>query len=223
MAISSQVLRVVCGGIVAGFAAGIPQARAQGPQQAMAVLRVDWKAPEIERFKADPIVQSARLAQFDDKARATLAKLQLPVLALIEMPQLVKKALGANAKLVKPSVVIADPAQPVWYHIVETYGDISVTVDADLRINHVADADFRIQKPALVPGNARQGEAGTVAIFDGAREEGMEGVMAEYTVHRFSDIPYTVTFECRGAAKPACRDRATIIADQKLLQLVAVR
>jgi hypothetical protein len=48
-------------------------------------------------------------------------------------------------------------------------------------------------------------------------------VIAEYTIHKFSDIPYTVTIECRGQAKPHCRDVATITKDQDLLRVISAR
>jgi len=111
----------------------------------------------------------------------------------------------------------------VWYHIVDSYGDVSITVDADLRINQVDGDEFRIHKRPLSLDGLKQGGKTRISVFDGARDEGMEGVIAEYTVHKFPDIPYTVTIECRGQAKPHCRDVATITRDQDLLRVIAAR
>jgi hypothetical protein len=191
---------------------------AQAPQTEASVLRVDWNDPELKRFKAAPQLESVARAGSDK-----LGGLRIPVMAFVETPELVRNALGANAKPVKPRVVVTDAATPVWYHIVDNYGDISVTVDADLRINHVNDSDAQIKRRPLSLDGLKNGGKTKISIFDGAKEEGLEGVMVEYTIHKFPDVPYTVTIECRGAAKAQCRDVATITRDQALLRVISVR
>ncbi len=191
---------------------------AQGTQTEAGVLRVDWNDPELKRFKAAPQLESSARG-----GSGKLAGLRIPVMAFVEVPELVRNALGANAKPVKPRVVVTDAASPVWYHIVDTYGDISITVDADLRINHVNDSDAQIKRRPLSLDGLKNGGKTKISIFDGAKEEGLEGVMVEYTVHKFPDVPYTVTIECRGAAKAHCRDVATITRDQALLRVISAR
>jgi hypothetical protein len=191
---------------------------AQTAQVEAGVLRVDWNDPELKRFKAGPQLESAVRGGSDK-----LAGLRLPVLAFDGTPELVRNALGASAKLVKPRVVVTDPTTPVWYHIVDNYGDISITVDADLRINHVNDSDAQIKRRPLSLEGLKNGGKTRISIFDGAKEEGLEGVMVEYTIHKFPDVPYTVTIECRGAAKAQCRDVATITRDQALLRVISAR
>jgi hypothetical protein len=191
----------------------------QATQTEAGVLRVEWNDPELRRFKSGPRLESVAPGGAEGK----LAGLRVPVLAFAEVPELVRNALGANAKLVKPRMVVTDPATPVWYHIVDNYGDISITVDADLRINHVNDSDAQIKRrPLSLDGNKNGGKS-KISIFDGAKEEGLEGVMVEYTVYKFPDVPYTVTIECRGAAKAQCRDVATITRDQALLKVIGAR
>ena len=167
----------------------LPPLMAQTAQQEVGVLRVDWNDPELRRFKASP--SAIATAAGNEK----FANLRLPVLAFAETPQLVRNALGANVKLLKPRTVITDPAMPVWYHLVDTYGDVSVTVDADLRVNHAQNSDFQVHRRPLSLDGVKQGGKTKISIFDGAKEEGLEGVMVEYTVHKFPDIPYTVTIE----------------------------
>jgi hypothetical protein len=180
------------------------------------VIRVEWNDPELKRFKAAPRLESASRGGSEK-----LAGLRLPVLAFTETPELVRNALGADAKPVKPRTVVTDAATPVWYHIVDTYGDISITVDADLRINHVNDSEQQIKRRPLTLDGLKNGGKTKISIFDGAKEEGLEGVMVEYTIHKFPDIPYTVTIECRGATKAQCRDVATITRDQALLKVIS--
>ena len=207
-----------------GMTTSMP-ARAQTPpaaQQEIGILRFDANDPDIKRFKSQQSAGAQRSASVSADGHDKFANLKLPVLAFEATPQLVRNALGANAQLVKPRKVITDPAAPVWYHIVDTYGDISITVDADLRVNHAPDDDFRIHKRPLTLDGLKTGGKTRISVFDGAKDEGMEGVIAEYTVHKFPDIPYTVTIECRGVAKPFCRDVATLTKDQELLRLVAV-
>jgi hypothetical protein len=188
------------------------------PQTEAGVLRVEWNDPELKRFKAT--------GQLERSARGgseKLANLRLPVLAFSETPELVRNALGADAKPIKPRTVVTDAALPVWYHIVDNYGDISITVDADLRINHINDSEQQIKRRPLSLEGLKNGGKTRISIFDGAKEEGLEGVMVEYTIHKFPDVPYTVTIECRGASKSHCRDVATITRDQALLKVISSR
>ena len=205
-------------------AIGAPFAQAQVPpaQKEVGVLRVDLGDPEIKRFKAQQAAGALRSASVSADGYDKFSVLKLPVIAFETTPQLVRNALGANARLAKPRKVITDPATPVWYHIVDTYGDISITVDADLRVNHAPDGDYRIYKRPLSLDGLKTGGKTRISVFDGTKDEGMDGIVAEYTVHKFPDIPYTVTIECRGAVKPFCRDIATLTKDQDLLKLVAV-
>ncbi len=193
-----------------------PSHAQSAPPTEAGVIRVEWNDPELKRFKAAPQLESAARGGSEK-----LAGLRLPVLAFTETPELVRNALGAGAKPIKPRTVVTDAAMPVWYHIVDNYGDISIAVDADLRINHVNDTDQQIKRRPLSLEGLKNGGKTKISIFDGAKEEGLEGVMVEYTIHKFPDVPYTVTIECRGAAKAQCRDVATITRDQALLKVIS--
>ena len=199
------------------------QSAAPPPQQEVAVLRVDWDDPELKRFAAAKAAGAAASASVTKAGHDKLAALRLPVLAFEQVPQLIRNALGPNAKTLKPRTVITDPAAPVWYNIIDHYGDISITIDADLRVNHAHDDDFRIHGRPLSLDGVKQGGKSKISVFDGAKDEGMEGVIVEYTVYKFPDVPYTVTIECRGAAKRQCKDVATIAKDQALLKVIAAR
>ena len=197
-------------------------APASGAQQEVGVLRVDWDDPELKRFKAAPL-ESTRAVTANTQGADKLAGLRLPVLAFTEVPQLVRNAQGPNAQPTKPRKIITDADAPVWYHLVETYGDISITIDADLRINHAQDAGFQIQKRPLSADGKKQGGKTPISVFDSSTEAGQEGIIVEYTVHKFPDIPYTVAIECRRAAKAQCRDVATVTKDQALLHVISAR
>jgi hypothetical protein len=209
--------------LVVGAAAGLLAAQrqvshAQSTQTEAGVIRVEWNDPELKRFKA-----AGQLERAAKGGNEKLANLRLPVLAFTETPELVRNALGVNAKPIKPRTVVTDATLPVWYHIVDNYGDISISVDADLRINHVNDSEQQIKRRPLSLDGMKNGGKTKISIFDGAKEEGLEGVMVEYTIHKFPDIPYTVTIECRGSAKAQCRDVATITRDQDLLKVISTR
>ena len=49
----------------------------------------------------------------------------------------------------------------------------------------------------------------------------MEGIIIEYTIQKFPNIPYTVTIECSGKAKSQCKDLAVITKDEALLGVIA--
>ncbi len=213
-AVAVQTVAAVAAGVALAAPLSTP-ARSQTAQNEVGVQRYDANDVEIRRFKA---ASSAATRAGGDK----LAGLRLPVLAFSEVPQLVRNALGADAKLIKPRTVITDPALPVWYQIIDNYGDITITVDADLRINHINDSETQLRRKPLSLEGLKNGGKTKISIFDGAKEEGMEGIMVEYAIHKFPDIPYTVTIECRRAAKASCRDVATITRDQGLLQVIAI-
>ena len=180
------------------------------------LLPVEWADGELAAFKATPKAPQASADQ------ARIDALQIPVLAFGEVPQIVKNVAGPNAKPLKPRSIITDPKQPYWYHLVDTYDGITVTVDADRRINHDVGPGFQI-------GAANTGAEATlgtkakprISIFDNSQEEGMEGLMIEYKVQKFPDIPYTVTIECSTKAKSQCKDLAVITKDQALLRVIA--
>ena len=178
------------------------------------LLAVDWADPELAAFKRSGVTAGADAAQ--------LNAIKMPVLAFKEVPQIVKNIAGSDAKPLKPRSIITDPKQPYWYHLVDTYEGITIAVDADRRINHEAKQNFQI-------GAANKGAQATlgakgkarISIFDNSTEEGMEGVMIEYTLQKFPNIPYTVTIECNGKAKSQCKDLAVITKDEALLGVIA--
>ena len=182
------------------------------------LLKVDWTDPEIAAFKRGGSVGAAGLNTNQ------LNAIHLPVLAFGDIPQIVKNVAGPDARPIKPRKLTTDPKHPDWYHLVDSYENITIAVDADRRINHQVDAKFQI-------GAAKDGaEAalGTkakprISIFDGSQEEGMEGLIIEYTVQKFPDIPYTVTIECASKAKSQCKDLAVVAKDQTLLRIIAAR
>lgn len=182
------------------------------------LLRVDWADAEILAFKRGGTAVAAQ-AGLDS---AQLKAVHLPVLAFSGIPQIVKNVAGPDAKPIKPRLLTTDATHPDWYHLVDTYEGITIAVDADRRINHQVDKKFQI-------GAAKDGAEATlggkgkarISIFDGSQEEGMEGLMIEYTVQKFPDIPYTVTIECASKAKSQCKDLAVVAKDQALLAIIA--
>lgn len=179
------------------------------------LLRVDWADPEIATFKASKEV-------FDD-VPAGAANVRLPVMAFSGVPQLVKNVAGPDAVPVKPRTFVSDPKQPYWYHLTDTYDGVTVSVDADRRINVEADSKFQIGKGVVTGQQATAAQKGKpkISIADGAAE-GAEGLVIEYVVQKFPDIPYTVTIECSTKAKSQCKDLAVISKDQGLLRVISV-
>ena len=179
------------------------------------LLRVDWADGELAAFRSNPNTLAGGDA-------ASLNALKIPVIAFGSVPQIVKNIGGSAAQPTKPRTIILDAKEPYWYHIVDTYDGITIAIAADRRINHHVAADFRI-------GAARNGAEATlgnkgpqkISILDNSSEEGMEGVIIEYTVQKFPDIPYTVTIECSGKAKSQCKDLAVITKDEALLGVIA--
>jgi hypothetical protein len=181
------------------------------------LLSVDWASPDIAAFVSERAEAVARGAA--PVAPSRLDKVRLPVLAFEGAPGLVQNSFpGLGPQPAGTRSVHTDETNPVWYQIVDTYGDVTVSVAADLRVQHTFGADFPVY-PTTGPGAAAT--AGPeVSVFDENDEQGMEGSIAEYTVTRFG-VPYTVTIECTAATKAQCQDIAQIAKDSALLKLIA--
>ncbi len=181
------------------------------------LLQVDWSNAEVKSF--------VEQREADDRnglapAEATpLDKVKLPVLVFQGAPGIVQSAFsGLGPQPAGDRKIHTDSANPVWYQVVDTYGDITVSVEADLRVQHSFGNDYPVYD---TPSSGAAASAGPkVSTFDGQVEEGMEGFIAEYTIKKFG-VPYTVTIECTAAAKEKCADTAQIAKDSDLLKIVA--
>jgi hypothetical protein len=181
------------------------------------LLSVDWSSPEIASFVAARAEEAARSAA--PVAPSRLDKVKLPVLAFEGAPGLVQNSFpGLGPQPAGTRAVHTDETNPVWYQIVDTYGDVTVSVAADLRVQHAFGADYPVYATAGPGAAATAGPE--ISVFDENDEQGMEGSIAEYTVTRFG-VPYTVTIECTAATKAQCQDIAQIAKDSALLKLVA--
>ncbi len=209
MLFSSLLLAAVFWPLPAALAADAP------------AISVNWDDPELKAFTADQTARSA--AGVEAEVDPGLANLRVPVLAFEQPPEVVTRNLRAGPESIERAVH-SDPSNPVWYQIVEDYGDVSVSVSADLRAQHAFPADFPIYDTAApaagVDGGDARDMAPSVSVMDEAAEEGMEGYIAEYTITRYG-VPYTVTIECTEAAKDQCKDKGQLSKDSALLKLVA--
>lgn len=180
------------------------------------LITVEWQDPEIARFVSAQQTSAPRSLgpTADDK----LAKLKLPVLAFEATPGIVEKTLNIGPRPAVERDVVMDEAEPVWYQLVERYGDVTVSVSADLRIQHTfPEGAIELYEPE---GQGAAPTAGpTVSVFDDRESGGEEGYLAEYTITKFG-VPYTVTVECSEAAKDQCRDTTQISKDSELLALI---
>lgn len=177
------------------------------------LIEVQWNDPEIKNFVASGTPSRSLGPTADDQ----LSKLKLPVLAFESTPGVVQNTfrLGPRPEIVRD--VVMDEENPVWYQIVERYGDVTVSVSADLRIQHVFPETYVVYEKKS-PGAAAQ-SGPTVSVFDDRASGGEEGYLAEYTINKFG-VPYTVTVECTAEAKEECRDTTQISKDSELLKLI---
>lgn len=195
-------------------AAGMLLLSATGLAAADKTMVVDWSSEEIgafvrERAAAAPTPRTAEEMKLD--------KLKLPVLGFDRPPATVTNALAATARPELKRKVIMDEKNPVWYQIVDRYGDMVIKVEADLRIHQELPADT----PVYGGGGPGASPQSSISVFDGRAEPGMEGAIAEYTVYKFPSIPYKVSIECPAGNTQSCRDLETIVKDQAQLKLIA--
>jgi hypothetical protein len=179
-------------------------------------IKVDWSDPEIKKFAQDGGAVHTATVGMSQPDR--LQALKLPVLAFDSVPQLVKNAAPPGLQPTAPTrQVLMNDSDPTWYQINDQYGDVSISVAATLTVNHDVD------KSTIYPPPAGQNAPSDINVFDENGEAGFQGVIVEYTVYRYPDIPYTVTIECSGQAKDKCKDTAVVAKDQDLLKLISAQ
>ncbi len=191
--------------------AGAPQAR-----NTPMILAVDWNDPEIRNFIRDRTVRPPQSVSVEDEG--VFSKLQLPVLAFDRLPGVINRAFAPQALPQRQRHIVTDPDNPVWYTIVDDYDGVTVTIDGDLRVQKVLPADTKIYKPPQGVGVEPE-----ISVIDSRVEEGMEGLIAEYTVRKFPRIPYRVTIECSPATKQFCADKDALLRDREALQVISAR
>jgi hypothetical protein len=182
-------------------------------------IQVDWQNPEIAAFVRDRTANPPLSVGPGSADEAKLARLKLPVLAFDTAPATASNAFSTGARPQLERTIITDEAEPVWYQIVDRYGDMTITVEADLRVQHQFPSNYPIYGPSS-QGAAVEPQ---VSVFDERTEEGMEGAIAEYTVYKFGQVPYKVTIECTQRNKAQCKDIAVISRDKDLLKLISAR
>ena len=178
-------------------------------------LSVDWNDPELKGFSDERAANVANGISVEEESKLTT--LNIPVLAFERPPEAVTRNLRAGPEAEPERAEHFDEANPVWYQIVEDYGDVTVSIEADLRVQHTFDASHPVYDK-VAPGAGVNDEP-QVSVMDENGEEGMEGSIAEYTFTRFG-VPYTVTVECTAAAKEQCKDTAQLAKDSALLKVV---
>ncbi|MFA5951411.1 MAG: hypothetical protein WC807_14120 [Hyphomicrobium sp.] len=200
---------------IAAATAVLALAAVGAAQGAGKLISVDWANPELVAFASAQAANPPRSLgpTADDK----LAKLKLPVLGFAGTPGVVESTFRLGAKPATERDVIVDETNPVWYQIVERYGDVTVSIEADLRVQHEFPASYPVYKNA---GRGAAPEAGpVVSVFDEQNENGIEGLIAEYTIMKYG-VLYTVTIECSAEAKAQCHDTSQIAKDSELLTLI---
>jgi hypothetical protein len=180
------------------------------------LLSVDWGNSEIKGFVKDRMDNPRPSLLPQDEAR--LNRLRLPVLGFERAPSTVANSFAVGPVPEAKRTLVMDDKNPVWYQLVERYGDVTITIDADLRLQEDLPAGAQIY--GRTPG---AGEPVQVSILDGTTEAGMEGAIAEFVVYKYPNIPYRVTIECAKRSRDVCRDPNAIAKDSEFLKLLSAR
>lgn len=191
---------------------------AVGPASAAdKLMQVDWSSEEISAFVAERAAAAATTPRTSEQIR--LDKLRLPVLGFDRVPTSISRSLAPDVRPERKRTIIMDDDNPVWYQLVDRYGDVVVTVEADLRIQQELPAST----PLYGAGGPGASPQATISVFDGRSEPGMEGAISEYTLYKFPAIPYKVSIECTPESVATCRDLEALASDQSQLKLLAAQ
>lgn len=205
---------------VAAVGALVLRAAAQ-PATPKAQLEVDWNDPAITTQQS--FGGTAAPGAFRTQQNRVDA-LKLPVLAFTEPPEIARRVMGAAARETAAPEIVFDASNPIWFHLEQHFGDVTVTVDADLRVDRAAAGAFQTAPAGggRVTATAPQQDSRISVLEEGA-QQGEGGVIASYTIYRFPNIAYAVTIACSGTLQKACRDTAVIKRDQASLKVIAGR
>jgi hypothetical protein len=180
------------------------------------LFSVDWGNSEIKSFVKDRMDNPRPSVLPQDEAR--LSRLQLPVLGFERAPSTVANSFAVGPVPEAKRTLVMDDKNPVWYQLIERYGDVTITIDADLRLQEDLPAGAQVYGRTPVVGEPVQ-----VSILDGTTEAGMEGAIAEFVVYKYPNIPYRVTIECAKRSRDVCRDPNAIAKDSEFLKLLSAR
>ncbi len=200
---------------IAFTAMSLPGIAAEAPR----TLSVDWSSSDIKNYVSEAQRGTRASVMPDDESR--LSKLKLPVIGFERVPSLLNNSLapGARSAAAAPArTLVMDEEQPVWYQITERYDGITVSVDADLRLQEELPPSAKVFGRIPAPD-----ENVKVQVIDGDSEPGLEGAIAEYTVYKYPNIPYRVTIECEKRTREYCRNPASITKDSQFLKLISAR
>ena len=166
---------------IAFTAMSLPGIAAEAPR----TLSVDWSSSDIKNYVSEAQRGTRASVMPDDESR--LSKLKLPVMGFERVPSLLNNSLapGARSAAAAPArTLVMDEEQPVWYQITERYDGITVSVDADLRLQEELPPSAKVFGRIPAPD-----ENVKVQVIDGDSEPGLEGAIAEYTVYSIRTFP----------------------------------
>jgi hypothetical protein len=179
-------------------------------------IAVEWGNSEIKDFVSDQARGLRPSLLPNDEAK--LARLKLPVLGFAATPSAVANSFGVDKAPAPQRNLVIDDDNPVWYSLVERYDDITIVVDADLRLQGDMPPGAKVYAAQPQPGGPVE-----VSVIDSASEPGLEGAIAEFTVYKYPNIPYRVTIECTKKSREVCRNAAGLAKDVDLLKLISAR
>lgn len=180
---------------------------AAGPATATSLIAVDNSHPDLQNLRSAAPPPGLAAAE-----RSRLDRLKLPV--LLPDPAATRQAAGAESAP-KPSIV-TDDDNPVWYHAETDLGGVSITVEADLRIQHEFPEGYAVygdKGPGAAPEAAEP-------LHGAKEEEGMANQVGQVTITRYN-VPYTITVTCEKPDSDKCRSAERMTRDGSVLKLFA--
>ena len=210
MSRTSPWLRSVC---IAGLAAAVlfPVSTITLAAE-KSLIEPKWDDPDLKKF----LEERAATRSLGAKTESDRDQVKLPVLEMSAPPEAATRSMKASPEAETPPVFLFDEKNPVWYQVTHTYGDVTVTIEADRRVLQELGPEDQVTESSTTRGLAPTGE--DVSVYSDAEEEGAPGYVAEYTIEKFG-VPYTVRVECTAAVKEECADKAKVAETQALLKI----
>lgn len=172
--------------------------------------------PEAQGRAGDSDASLKPFLQPDSDGKADpLEALKLPVLGFDKLSEAAAPEIRGVVEAEPAVRLYYDKENPAWYRTVTDYGDVAITIHADLR-KWDDEAGKALEAAAKEENELKPDDVTVTTEQDAAT--GLEITVARYVIRKFN-VPYSISLRCKPPAKGQCEDKARIASEIASLEV----